>query len=61
MDASAQYRLVFSYTESASRRMSGAFTVDGVTEEIIDELPGENAVAVDAPPAEPQPVEDAGE
>lgn len=61
LDAAAQYRLVFSYTESASRRMSGAFTVDGVTGEIIEELPGENAVAVDAPPAEPQPVEDGGE
>ena len=57
LDASGQYRLVFSYTESASRRMSGAFTVDGVTGEIIEELPEENAVAVDAPPAEPQPVE----
>lgn len=61
LDASGQYRLVFSYTESASRRMSGAFTVDGVTREIIEELPGENAVAVDAPPAEPQPVEDGAE
>ena len=61
LDASAQYRLVFSYTESASRRMSGAFTVDGVTQEIADELPEENAVAVDAPPAEPQPVEDGGD
>ena len=61
LDAAAQYRLVFSYTESASRRMSGAFTVDGVTQEIVEELPEENAVAVDAPPDAPQPVEDGAE
>lgn len=61
LDTAAQYRLVLSYTESASRRMSGAFTVDGVTQEIIEELPEENAVAVDAPPESPQPVEDGGE
>lgn len=50
LDAGAQYRLVFSYTESAARRMSGAFSVDGVTQEIIESLPEEEAVAVDAPP-----------
>ena len=61
LDAAAQYRLVFSYTESTARRMSGAFTVEGVTEEIIDDLPEENAVAVDAPPYEALPVEDGAE
>lgn len=50
LDTGAQYRLVFSYTESAARRMSGAFSVGGVTQEIIEALPEEEAVAVDAPP-----------
>ncbi len=49
LDTGAQYRFVFSYTESAARRMSGAFSVDGVTEEIIEALPEEDAVAADAP------------
>ncbi|MCQ5090469.1 hypothetical protein, partial [Ruthenibacterium lactatiformans] len=36
--AGARYRVVFSYTESGARRMSGAFNVEGVTAEIEEDL-----------------------
>ncbi len=57
LDAGAQYRLVFSYTESPARRMSGLFAVQGVTQEVPEDLPPESAVAVDAAPDAPPPVE----
>lgn len=50
LDASARYRVVFSYTESGARRMSGAFAVEGVTAEIEEETQEEGAAAADAQP-----------
>lgn len=46
----ARYRVVFSYTESGARRMSGAFNVEGVTAEIEEETQEEGAVAAGAQP-----------
>ena len=48
--AGARYRVVFSYTESGARRMSGAFNVAGVTAEIEEETQEEGAVAAGAQP-----------
>ena len=48
--AGARYRVVFSYTESGARRMSGAFNVEGVTAEIEEETQEEGAVAAGAQP-----------
>lgn len=48
LEPDARYRLVFSYTESAARRMTGLFTVEGVTREVEDEELGE-ALLVGAP------------
>lgn len=48
LEPGALYRLVLSYTESAARRMTGLFTVEGVTAEVEDEELGE-AVLVGAP------------
>ena len=42
--------VVFSYTESGARRMSGAFNVEGVTAEIEEETQEEGAVAAGAQP-----------
>ena len=50
LDAGARYRVVFSYTELGARRMSGVFTVEGVTAEIEEEIPQEGAVAAGAQP-----------
>lgn len=57
LDPGAQYRLVFSYTESTARRMTGAFLIDGVRAEIADPLPEEGAVAVEGAPESAPPVE----
>lgn len=51
LETGARYRLVFSYTESSARRMTGIFTVEGVTEEVLEDALGE-AVLVDAPQEE---------
>ena len=48
--AGARYRVVFSYTESGARRMSGAFNVEGVTAEIEEETQEEGAGAAGAQP-----------
>lgn len=48
----ARYRLVLSYTESATRRMTGMFTIAGVTGEMAEEDLGE-AVLVGAAQDEP--------
>ncbi len=45
--AGQAYRLMISYTDSAARRMTGAFTVDGVTARLADDEADGEAVLVD--------------